>query len=79
MAAMRTLLEQDVQRCLETGQGATMPALPTQDPKLAGYVAQAERLFPTFRNQVTLESLEHVLVWRRSNSSGGWPRRRCCW
>jgi uncharacterized protein len=63
MAATQGLMEQDAQRRFETGQGATMPALPTQDPQLAGYVAQAERLFPTFRNQVTLESLEHVLVW----------------
>jgi fermentation-respiration switch protein FrsA (DUF1100 family) len=40
-----------------------MPALPAGDPKLAGYIAQSEELFPTFRNQMTLESLEHVLMW----------------
>jgi hypothetical protein len=32
-------------------------------PALAGYVAQAEDLFPTFKNQMTLESMEHVLLW----------------
>ena len=63
MGAVRALLQQDFQRRFETGQGASVPALPTDDPRLAGYVGQAERLFPTFRNQMTVESLEHVLLW----------------
>jgi fermentation-respiration switch protein FrsA (DUF1100 family) len=63
LGAVRALLEQDVQRRFETGEGAVIPALATNDPKLAGYVAQAEGLFPTFRNQMTLESLDHVLLW----------------
>jgi fermentation-respiration switch protein FrsA (DUF1100 family) len=63
MGAVRAMLEQDAQRRLETGEGATIPALASDDPKLAGYVAQAEELFPTFRNQLTLESLDHVLLW----------------
>jgi predicted alpha/beta hydrolase len=33
------------------------------DPKLAGYIAQSEELFPTFRNQITLASMEQVLLW----------------
>jgi uncharacterized protein len=61
--AVRAMLEQDAQRRLDTGEGATVPALASNDPKLAGYVAQAEELFPTFRNQMTLESLDHVLLW----------------
>jgi fermentation-respiration switch protein FrsA (DUF1100 family) len=63
MGAVRAMLEQDAQRRFETGEGAVIPALPAGDPKLAGYVAQAEELFPTFRNQMTLESLDHVLLW----------------
>jgi alpha-beta hydrolase superfamily lysophospholipase len=63
LGAVRARLEQDFERRLATGEGATIPALATDDPKLAGYVAQSEKLFPTFRNQMTLESLEHVLSW----------------
>src|SRR4029453_18721659 len=63
MGAVRTMLEQDAQRRFETGEGAVIPALASNDPKLAGYVAQAEELVPTFRNQMTLESLDHVLLW----------------
>ena len=33
---------QDFERRCQTGQGASIPAQPTDDPKLAGYVAQAE-------------------------------------
>jgi fermentation-respiration switch protein FrsA (DUF1100 family) len=61
--AVRALLQQDFERRFETGQGATVPALPADDPKLAGYVAQSEELFPTFRNQITLASMEQVLLW----------------
>lgn len=60
---IRRGLQDDFDRRFATGAGAVMPALPTDDPKLAGYVAQAEELFPTFRNQMTLESLDHVLAW----------------
>jgi uncharacterized protein len=63
MGMIRKLMEQDFQRRFETGQGASIPALPTDDPKLAGYVAQSEELFATFANQITVESLEHVLLW----------------
>jgi fermentation-respiration switch protein FrsA (DUF1100 family) len=63
MGAVQAMLEQDAQRRFETGEGAVIPALASNDPKLAGYVAQAEELFPTFRNQMTLESLDHVLLW----------------
>jgi pimeloyl-ACP methyl ester carboxylesterase len=67
MGMLRALLLQDFQRRFETGAGASIPALPADDPKLAGYVAQAERLFPTFANQMTVESLEHVLLWAPIN------------
>ena len=61
--AIRALILQDFERRCQTGQGASIPALPTDDPTLAGYVAQAEELFPSFTNQMTVESLEHVLLW----------------
>jgi uncharacterized protein len=63
LRAVRALMQQDFQRRFETGEGASVPALPADDPKLSGYVAQSEKLFPTFRNQMTVESLEHVLLW----------------
>jgi fermentation-respiration switch protein FrsA (DUF1100 family) len=63
LGAVRALLEQDFDRRLQAGKGATVPALASDDPKLAGYIAQSEELFPTFRNQITLASLEQVLQW----------------
>ena len=63
MGMIRGLLRQDFQRRFESGEGAAIPALPADDPRLAGYIAQAERLFPTFSNQMTVASLEHVLLW----------------
>jgi uncharacterized protein len=60
---IRALLEHDFDQRYETGEGASIPALPTDEPKLAGYVAQAEKLFPTFTNRMTVESLDHVLLW----------------
>jgi uncharacterized protein len=63
LGAVRALLEQDFERRFETGEGATVPALAADDPKLAGYIAQSEELFPTFRNQITLASMEQVLLW----------------
>jgi uncharacterized protein len=67
MGAMRGLLQQDFERRLATGDGASVPALPADGPKLAGYLAQAEELFPTFQNAMTLESMEHVLLWAPLN------------
>ena len=63
MSMVRALLQQDFERRLQSGEGASVPALASDDPKLAGDVAQSEELFPTFKNQMTLESLEHVLLW----------------
>ena len=63
LGAVRALLEQDFDRRLQAGKGATVPALASDAPKLAGYIAQSEELFPTFRNQITLASLEQVLQW----------------
>ncbi|HEY7360157.1 MAG TPA: alpha/beta hydrolase [Streptosporangiaceae bacterium] len=67
MGKVRALMQQDFERRLRTGEGASIPAIASADPKLAGYVAQAEELFPTFRNQMTVESLEHVLLWAPVN------------
>jgi hypothetical protein len=39
MVAVRAMLEQDAQRRFETGEGATIPVLASNDPRLAGYVA----------------------------------------
>jgi fermentation-respiration switch protein FrsA (DUF1100 family) len=67
MSTVRALLQQDFERRLQSGEGASAPALASDDPKLAAYVAQSEELFPTFKNQMTLESLEHVLLWAPVN------------
>ena len=67
MSTVRALLQEDFERRLQSGEGASVPALTSDDPKLAGYVAQSEELFPTFKNQMTLESLEHVLLWAPVN------------
>jgi hypothetical protein len=67
MGMVRTLLQQDFERRLQTGEGASIPAIPSDDPRLGGYLAQAEELFPTFKNQMTLESMEHVLLWAPVN------------
>ena len=63
LRGIRALLERDFELRYETGAGTSIPAIATDDPKLAGYVAQAERLFPGFTNRMTVESLEHVLLW----------------
>ena len=52
--AIRALMLQDFERRCQTGQGTSIPALPTDDPKLAGYVAQAEELFPSFTGPAAL-------------------------
>jgi alpha-beta hydrolase superfamily lysophospholipase len=67
MSVIRALLQEDFDRRLRTGEGTSIPALASDDPKLAGYVTQAEELFPTFKNQMTAESLEHVLTWAPVN------------
>ena len=67
MGLIRHALQDDFDRRFDTGEGVVMPALPSDDPKLAGYLAQSEELFATFKNQMTLESLEHVLVWAPVN------------
>jgi fermentation-respiration switch protein FrsA (DUF1100 family) len=67
MGAVHALLQRDFEQRLQTGGGASIPAIPSDDPRLAGYVAQAEELFPTFKNQMTVESLEHVLLWAPVN------------
>lgn len=63
MGNIRHHLQNDFDRRYDTGHGAVMPALPSGDPKLSGYIAQSEDLFPTFKNEMTLESFEHVLLW----------------
>jgi hypothetical protein len=67
MSMIRTLLVQDFERRSRNGEGTAIPALPADDPNLAGYIAQAEELFPSFENKMTLESLDHVLIWAPLN------------
>jgi uncharacterized protein len=62
LAMAREALQRDFDQRFATGVGGTIPALP-DDPKIGPYTAQSEELFPTFKNEMTLESLEHVLLW----------------
>jgi alpha-beta hydrolase superfamily lysophospholipase len=71
LTAIRTVLEQDFDRRLVIGEGVTVPALPADDPKLAGYIAQSEELFPTFGNQITLASASRC-CWPCSGPTACW-------
>jgi acetyl esterase/lipase len=62
LAMIREALQRDFDQRFATGVGGSIPALP-DDPKIGPYTAQSEELFPTFKNEMTLESLEHVLLW----------------
>jgi len=66
MAAFREALQHDFDTRFATGSGASVPALPN-DPKIAAYTAQSEELFSTFKNEMTLDSLEHVMLWAPIN------------
>lgn len=56
-------LEQDWQRRCETGESARIPFLNLSDEVAASYQAQASEIYPTFRNEMVLESVEHLLLW----------------
>jgi hypothetical protein len=62
MDMVREALQRDFDQRFAKGVGASIAALPN-DPKISAYTAQSEELFPTFKNEMTLESLEHVLLW----------------
>jgi uncharacterized protein len=62
MAMVRNSLQQDFDQRFAKGVGVSIAALP-DDPKISAYTAQSEELFPTFKNEMTLDSLEHVLLW----------------
>jgi dienelactone hydrolase len=62
LAMVREAFQRDFDQRFATGVGVSIAALP-DDPKISGYTAQSEELFPTFKKEMTLESLEHVLPW----------------
>lgn len=66
MAMIRRLMQKDFDQRFETGSGGSIAALP-DDPKIAEYTAQSEEFFPTFANEMTLESLDHALLWAPIN------------
>jgi uncharacterized protein len=66
MTALRQYLQQDFDRRWKTGAGVSIAALPP-DKRIAEYTAQSEEFFPTFKNEMTLESMEHVLLWAPIN------------
>jgi hypothetical protein len=67
MAAIRELLIHDWEQRYATGKGMTAPGLGADDPKIASYVAQSIDMYPTFRNEIVLESTEHLLLWAPVN------------
>jgi hypothetical protein len=67
MAMVRQVAAQDWEQRFTTGQGISVPGLGADDKKVAEYAAQAVELYPTFRNELALESMDHLLVWNPVN------------
>lgn len=61
--AMLDALDADRQRRYETGRGARVPLLGRGDPRIVDYLRLAEEAFPTFDDEVELESMGHILTW----------------
>jgi len=61
--AMLDAIDQDQRQRFDTGTGLRIPLLGTGDPRIVDYLALAEEAFPTFDDEVELESVAHILTW----------------
>jgi dienelactone hydrolase len=61
--AMLDAVDQDQRQRFQTGSGMRMPLLGTGDPRIVDYLALAKEAFPTFDDEVELESVAHILTW----------------
>jgi acetyl esterase/lipase len=60
-------LEEDWVRRIETGEGAKVPYLNLQDDVASTHQERAMDVYPTFKNEILLESMEHMLMWAPEN------------
>lgn len=65
--AMRGALQQDWQLRYETGNGAVVPFLDLSHEEAHKAQEAASQLYPSFRNEVQLESAEHTLLFAPEN------------
>ncbi|MEU6713973.1 alpha/beta fold hydrolase [Nonomuraea sp. NPDC046802] len=63
LRAMRDGLDADWQRRYETGQSARVPHLTLAHQNVQDTPDLSEQLFPTYRNEKTLDSAEHLLTF----------------
>ncbi|RSN11497.1 alpha/beta hydrolase [Nonomuraea sp. WAC 01424] len=65
--ALRDELRQDWQRRYEGGQSARVPHLALDHDSVKDAPDMSTRLFPTYRNEKTLDSVEHLLTFAPEN------------
>ncbi len=65
--ALRDQLEQDWQRRYETGESARVPFLDLRHEEARKAQELSTRIYPTFRNEITLDSMEHMLAFAPEN------------
>ncbi|MGF6882837.1 alpha-beta hydrolase superfamily lysophospholipase [Nocardia sp. GAS34] len=63
LQALLDLLDQDRQQRFATGQGMRVPLLGGGDEHITDYLRLAKAAFPTFDDEVELESLGHILAF----------------
>ncbi|MFI7221365.1 alpha/beta hydrolase [Micromonospora maritima] len=61
--AMLDAVDADRQQRYETGNGGRMPLLGRGDPRIVDYLALAKEAFPTFDDEIEVESVAHLLAW----------------
>ncbi len=62
--AMLQLIEKDLLQRYRTGRGLRMPLLGKDpDPHIVEYAGLAKQAFPTFDDEVEVESMAHLLQW----------------
>ena len=60
---MLDAVDADRQQRYETGSGARMPLLGRGDPRIVDYLTLAKEAFPTFDDEIEVESVGHILTW----------------
>ncbi|WP_157248715.1 alpha/beta hydrolase [Nonomuraea typhae] len=67
LRALRDRLDADWQQRYETGESARVPHLTLGHENVKDAPALSEQVFPTYRNEKTLDSTEHLLTWAPEN------------
>lgn len=63
LQAMLDVVDKDREQRFQSGTGLRMPLLGTGDPDIADYLTLAKEAFPTFDDEVEVESVGHILMW----------------